>query len=125
MTIGIGTCISENLLLGISIISVAFSVLVEHYSELCDTISPHAVTKHVVSGEWILKVNKKSKGSHGWDQFHLVWDPVKNEQVHGFACCSMCKSSLLYKRMENEEEKSLGTKNMLDHSKNCTPIFLQ
>jgi len=62
------------------------------HSELCDTISPQAVTKRVVSGELILKVNKKLKGSRAWNQFCLVWDPVKNEQVRGIACCSVCKS---------------------------------
>ena len=62
-----------------------------------DTISPQTVTKRVVSGEMVLKFNKKLKGSHAWDQFRLVWDPVKNEQVRGVACCSVCKSCLLYK----------------------------
>jgi len=70
-------------------------------------ISPQAVTKRVMSGELILKVNKKSKGSRAWDQFRLVWDPVKNEQVRGVACCSVCKSCLLYKRIANGKEKSL------------------
>ena len=37
----------------------------------------------------------ESKGSRAWDQFRLVWDPVRNEQVRGVACCSVCKSSLL------------------------------
>ena len=37
-----------------------------------DIISPQTVTKSVVSGELILKFNKKSKGSHAWDQFRLV-----------------------------------------------------
>ena len=91
------------------------------HSEPCDTISPQTVTKRVVSGELVLKINKKSKGNHAWNQFCLVWDPVKNEQVRDVACCSVCKSCLLYKRMANGEEKSLGTKNMLDHLKNCTP----
>ena len=80
------------------------------HSEPCDTISPQTVTKRVVSGELVLKINKKSKGSRAWDQFRLVWDPVKNEQVRGVACCSVCKSCLLYKRMAKGEEKSLGTK---------------
>lgn len=87
-------------------------------SEPYDTISPQAITKHVVSGELILKVSKKLRGSRAWEQFRLVWDPVKNEQVRGFACCSVCKSCLRYKSVE---EKSLGTKNMLDHLKNCSP----
>ena len=52
----------------------------------------------MVSGELILKFNKKSKGSGAWDQFRLVWDPVKNEQVRGVAC-SVCKSCLLYKTL--------------------------
>ena len=59
------------------------------HSKLCDTISPHTVTKRVVSGKWILRVNKKSKGSRAWDQFCLAWDLVKNEQVRGVACCSV------------------------------------
>ena len=56
-----------------------------------------AVSKRVVSGDFILKVNKKSKGSRAWDQFRLVWDPAKNEEVYGIACCTVCKSCLLYK----------------------------
>jgi len=75
------------------------------HSELCDTISPQAVTKRMMPGELILKVNKRSKGSRAWDQFRLVWDPVKNEQVRGVACCSVCKSCLLYKRIANGKEK--------------------
>ena len=51
----------------------------------------------------------------GQDQFQLVWDQVKNEQVHGIDCCSVCKSSLLHNKMTNGLEKSQGTKNMLDH----------
>jgi len=49
------------------------------YSEPCDTILPHTATKRVVSGERILKVNKKPKGSRIRDQFHLVWDLVNNK----------------------------------------------
>ena len=88
-----------------------------------DTVSlfPQAVSKHVMSGDFILKVNKKSKGSRAWEQFRLVWDPSKNEEVFGIACCAVCKSCLLYKKSINGEQKSLGTKNMLDHLKNCTP----
>ena len=49
------------------------------HSERCDTISPQTVTKRVTSGELILKINKKSKGSRAWDQFRLVWDPGSEE----------------------------------------------
>ena len=80
-----------------------------------------AVSKHVMSGNFILKVNKKLKGSCAWDQFRLVWDPTTNEEVFGIACCNICKSCLLYKKKIKGEEKSMGTKNMLDHLKNCTP----
>ena len=34
---------------------------------------PQAVSERVRSGELLLRVNKKSKGSHAWDQFCLVW----------------------------------------------------
>ena len=87
---------------------------------LSDPLLPRAVSERVRSGELLLRVNKKSKGSHAWDQFRLVWDPVDNQEVRGIACCSVCKSCL-HKTSLNGEEKSLGTKNMLDHIKNCTP----
>ena len=61
------------------------------------TLLIQAVSKQVVSRDFVLKVNKKSKGSRAWDQFHLVWDPSKKEEVYGIACCAVCKSCLLYK----------------------------
>ena len=57
----------------------------------------------------------------GQDQFQLVWDQVKNEQVRGVDCSSVCKSSLLHNKMTNGLEKLQGTKNMLDHLKSCIP----
>ena len=66
---------------------------------------PLFVSERVKSGELLLRVNKKSKGSHAWDQFCLVWDPVDNQEVRGVACCSMCKSCLHYKMSLHGEEK--------------------
>ena len=85
-----------------------------------DPLLPRAVSERVRLGELLLRVNKKSKGSHAWDQFCLVWEPVSNQEVCGISCCSMCKSCIRYKMSLNGEEKLLGTKNMLDHKKNCT-----
>jgi len=74
-----------------------------------DPLLPQAFSERVRSGELLLRVNNKSKGSHAWDQFHLVWDPVDNQEVCGIACCSVCKSCLCYKMSLNGEEKLLGT----------------
>ena len=82
---------------------------------------PLSVSRRVVAGDLVLKLNRNSKGSPAWDQFRIVWDPDKNQEVYGIACCSVCKSCLLYKKLVNGEEKSMGTKNMLDHLKNCVP----
>ena len=90
-------------------------------SESPTELLPQTVSERVISGEFILGVNKKSKGSHAWDQFCLVWDPVNHQEVCGVACCSVCKLCLRYKMSVDGEEKLLGTKNMLDHIKNCTP----
>ena len=76
---------------------------------ISDPLLPRAVSERVGSGELLLRLNKKSKGSHAWDQFHLVWDPVDNQEVRGIACCSVCKSCLCYKTSLNWEEKLLGT----------------
>ena len=70
----------------------------------------------------MLKFNRKLKGSRTWDQFYITWNPDKNQEVYGVACCSVCsKLYLLYKKLVNGEEKSMGTKNMLDHLNNCVP----
>ena len=50
-----------------------------------------------------------------------MWDPDKNQEVYGIACCSVCKLCLLYKKLVSGEEKSMSTKNMLDHLKNYIP----
>ena len=78
-----------------------------HYSESTESddtrsetsLLTQAVSKQVVSGDFVLKVNKKSKGSRAWDQFRLVWDPSKNEEVYGIACCAVCKSCLYIKSL--------------------------
>lgn len=36
------------------------------------SLLPQAVSKHVMSGDFVLKVNKKLKGKNAWDQFCLV-----------------------------------------------------
>ena len=48
-------------------------------------------------------------------------DSSNNEEVFGVACCCVCKVCILYKKKVSGEEKSLGTKNMLDHLKRCLP----
>ena len=81
-----------------------------HYSESAESddiqsetsLLTQAVSKQVVFGDFVLKVNKKLKGSCAWDQFCLVWDPTKNEEVYGIACCVVCMSCLLYKKSANE-----------------------
>ena len=45
----------------------------------------------------------------------------KNQEVYGIACCSVCESCLLYKKLVLNEEKSMGIKNMLGHLKKCIP----
>lgn len=42
------------------------------------------------------------------------------EEVFGVACCDGCKTTLVYKKMENGVQKSLGNKNMLDHLLSCS-----
>ena len=39
---------------------------------------------YVMSRIFILKVNKK--GRYIWDQFCLIWDPAKNEEVYVIIC---------------------------------------
>ena len=58
-----------------------------------------AVSKRVMSGDLVLKLNKKSKGSQAWDQFHIMWDPDKTEELYDIVCCSICKLCLLYKML--------------------------
>ena len=64
---------------------------------------------------------EKCKGSRAWDQFRGVLNPLNDEEVFGVACCCICKVCILYKRKVSGEERSLGTKNMLDHMKRCLP----
>ena len=82
---------------------------------------PRTVLEWVISGEFLLRIKKKSKDSRAWDQFRLVWDPVNHQEVRGVTSCSVCKSCLRYKMSVEGEEKFLGTKSMLDHMKKCTP----
>ena len=89
--------------------------------DVCQITLPLSVSKCVVAGDPMLKSNRKSKGSRAWDQFCIVWDPDKNQEVYGIACCSVCKLCLLYKKLVNGEEKLMSTMNILDHLKNCVP----
>ena len=60
---------------------------------------PLSVSKCVVAGDLMLKLNRKSKGSLAWDQFRIIWDPDKNQEVSVIACCSVCKLYILYKKL--------------------------
>ena len=51
----------------------------------------YSVSKCVVEGDLVLKLNRKSKGSRVWDQCCIMQDPDKNQEVYGIACCSICK----------------------------------
>ena len=42
---------------------------------------------------------------------------TNDEEVFGIACCSICKSCFVYKKMVSSQERSMGTKNLLDHMK--------
>ena len=80
---------------------------------------PLSVSKRVVA-DLVLKLNRKSKGSQAWDQFCIMQDPDKNQEVYGTACCSVCKLCLLYIKLLNGK-KLMGTMNMLDHLKKYVP----
>ena len=43
--------------------------------------------------------------------------------MFGFACCTTCKTCLLYKKLVNGAERSMGTKNLLDHLKHCVAAW--
>ena len=60
---------------------------------------PLSVSKCVVAGYLVLKLNRKLKGSRAWDQFCIMQDPDKNQEVYGIACCSVCKLCILYKTL--------------------------
>ena len=38
--------------------------------------------------------------------FRLVWDPSKNEEVYGIACCAVCK--VFYIKINGEQIKING-----------------
>ena len=83
-------------------------------------VSPQQVSKRVIAGDYILK-KKNMKGSRAWEQFRIMLDSSSNEEVFEVACCCVCKVCILYKKKVSGEEKSLGTKNTLDHLKQCLP----
>jgi len=88
----------------------------ESESETSQTVS-----RRVISGEYILRKNKNVKGSRAWEQFRIVYNSLTDEEVFGVACCSVCKACIVYKKVVRGEERSLGTKNMLDHLRRCLP----
>ena len=61
---------------------------------------------------------KNVKGSRAWEQFRVVYNN-NNKEVFGMACYSICKSRFVYKKVVDGRERSMGTKNMLDHMKCC------
>ena len=83
------------------------------------SLSSREVSKRVKRGDYILKKKKNAKGSRAWEQFRIVWDVENGEEVFGSACCTTCKTCLLYKKLVNGAERSMGTKNLLDHLKHC------
>ena len=50
----------------------------------------------------------------------LVLDDNGHE-IFGIACCKSCNVAITFKKKENGKERSLGTKNLLDHINNCKP----
>ena len=55
---------------------------------------PLSASKCLVA-DLVLKLNRKLKGSRAWDQFCIMQDPDRNQEVYGIACCSVCKLCLL------------------------------
>ena len=54
-----------------------------------------------------------------WQKFRTVYDESSGEEVFEYACCVTCKTCLLYKKLVDGTEKSMGTKSLLDHLKHC------
>ena len=53
-----------------------------------------------------------------WQKFRTVYDESSSEEIFGYACCVTFKAFLLYKKLVDGTEKSMGMKNLLDHL-NC------
>ena len=83
-----------------------------------ENVSSYEVSELAKRGDYILKKKKNAKGNHAWEQFRIVWDE-NSEEVFAVVCCANCKTCFLYKKLENGAEKSMGTKNLLDHLKYC------
>ena len=97
---------------------MASEIDVSSVSESNDiSLSSHDVSRRVIAGDYILKKIKNAKGSRAWEQFWIVFDRFNDNEIFGVTCCSVCKVSILYKKKMSGEERSLGTKNMLDHLK--------
>jgi len=71
-------------------------VYIEEREEEAEEMSPQEVASQFSSGEFILKKYKCLRGSHVWEQFHVVFDPTHSKEVFGIVCCSICKVSILY-----------------------------
>ena len=95
-------------------------VFIEDTEEEAEQLAPQEVSSRVSAGEFILKKYKCSRGSRAWKQFCIVFDLTRGKEVFGIACCSICKVCILYKKIVNGQEKSLGTKNLLNHLKRCS-----
>ena len=65
------------------------------------SLSSCEVSKRIKQGDYILKKKKNARGSRAWEQFRIVWDIKNGEEVFGFACCTTCKTCLLYKKLVN------------------------
>ena len=82
-------------------------------------LSSREVSEGVKRGDHILKKKKNTKGSRAWQKFRIAYDESSGEEVFGYACCVTCKTRLLYKKLVDGTEKSMGMKNLLDHLKHC------
>ena len=104
--------LSEPYLESAKFIQVSNEVMSEDKS----SISSRSVSERVKQGDYTLKRKKNAKGSRAWEQFQTVCDE-NGDEVFGVACCANCKTCLLCKKLVNGEQKSMGTKNLLDHLK--------
>ena len=73
------------------------------------SISSRNVSEHVKQGDYTLKRKKITKGSHAWEKFRTICDE-NSDEVFRVAYCVNCKTCLLYKKLVNGEQKSMGTK---------------
>ena len=81
------------------------------------TLSPQDVSRQVIAGDYILKKKRMQMVVEHGSSFRLCFIAPMDNEIFGVTCCSLCKVSILYKKKVSGEERSLGTKIMLDHLK--------